>query len=79
MSDVDPLHTLTARERDVLELVAGGATNPEIAAHLSLAPGTVRNMVARLTVKLGVADRTQLALLAVRAGLGQSRRDSRSA
>jgi DNA-binding NarL/FixJ family response regulator len=72
MRDIDPTQTLTSRERDVLELLATGATNAEIAGALSLAEGTVRNAVARLTGKLGVADRTQLALLAVRAGLGQS-------
>lgn len=65
---------LTSRERDVLELLATGATNPEIATALSLAEGTVRNVVARITAKLGV-DRTQVALLALRAGLGNGYQD----
>ena len=61
---------LRPREWQVLGLLATGATNAEIATALSLAQGTVRNVVAHLTVKLGVADRTQAALLGARAGLG---------
>jgi DNA-binding NarL/FixJ family response regulator len=66
---------LRPREWDVLHLLAIGATNAEIADRLSLAEGTVRNVVARLTVKLGVVDRTQAALLASHAGLGRQYRD----
>lgn len=79
--DLRPLHPLASREThrlarlrprewEVLNLLATGATNAEIATSLSLAEGTVRNMVANVTIKLRVADRTQAALLAVREGLG---------
>ena len=65
----DSFGCLTAREHEVLRLLATGATNPEIARALTLSEGTVRNAVARVTCKLGVADRTQAALLGYRAGL----------
>jgi DNA-binding NarL/FixJ family response regulator len=61
--------TLTGREHDVLRLLATGATNAEIAGALALSEGTIRNAIARVTCKLGVADRTQAALLGYRAGL----------
>jgi DNA-binding NarL/FixJ family response regulator len=61
--------SLTARESDVFRLLATGATNADMARILELAEGTIRNVVARVTVKLRVADRTQAALLAYRAGL----------
>jgi DNA-binding NarL/FixJ family response regulator len=61
--------SLTTREREVLQLLATGATNAQIAGALGLSEGTIRNTVARLTCKLGLADRTQAALLAYRAGL----------
>jgi DNA-binding NarL/FixJ family response regulator len=62
--------SLSAREFDVLRLLATGATNAQMARTLNLSEGTIRNAIARLTRKLGVADRTQAALLASRAGLG---------
>jgi DNA-binding NarL/FixJ family response regulator len=61
--------TLTGREHDVLGLLATGATNAEIADALALSEGTIRNAIARVTCKLGVADRTQAALVGYRAGL----------
>jgi DNA-binding NarL/FixJ family response regulator len=64
------LARLRPREWEVLNLLATGATNAEIASSLNLAEGTVRNMVANMTIKLRVADRTQAALLAAREGLG---------
>jgi DNA-binding NarL/FixJ family response regulator len=60
---------LTTREFDVIRLLSTGATNAQMAAVLHLSEGTVRNAVARVTCKLGVADRTQAALLGYRAGL----------
>lgn len=60
---------LSERERDVLRLLARGLSNKDIAADLSLSQGTVRNHVSVIFQKLGVADRTQAALLAVRSGL----------
>ncbi len=60
---------LSERERDVLEALGLGLTNSEIAARLFLSEGTVRNYVSAVIGKLGVADRTQAAVLAVRHGI----------
>jgi DNA-binding NarL/FixJ family response regulator len=59
----------TERELQILQMVALGDSNPEIAAKLHLAPGTVRNYVSTILAKLGVSDRTQAAVVAVRSGL----------
>ena len=48
---------LSAREIEVMSLIAGGRTNGEIAAHLFLAEKTVKNHVRRIYSKLGVHDR----------------------
>lgn len=61
---------LTRREREVLELLAGGLRNKDIAARLHLSEKTVRNHVSTILGKLQVNDRTEAALLAVRHGLG---------
>lgn len=55
---------LSERERQVLRLLAEGATNREIAARLCITPGTVKNHVTSILGKLGVNDRTQAALKA---------------
>jgi DNA-binding NarL/FixJ family response regulator len=60
---------LSDREMEVLQLVAAGATNKEIAARLFLAEGTVKNHVTNILGKLGVRDRTQAALRARELGL----------
>lgn len=60
---------LTERERGVLRLLARGLTNADIAERLHLTEGTVRNYVSAVFAKLGVTDRTQAALLALRHGL----------
>ncbi len=57
---------LTPREKDVLRLIGTGANNREIAEALFLSEGTVKNHVTRLLGRLGVRDRTQAALLAVK-------------
>ncbi len=64
------LEMLTEREHDVLKLLAQGHSNSRIARELTLTEGTVRNYVSIILAKLNVADRTQAALLAQRAGLG---------
>ncbi len=60
---------LTAREREVLALVAAGLSNNEIAQRLVLSVGTVRLHVSNILAKLGAPNRTAAALIAVRHGL----------
>jgi NarL family two-component system response regulator LiaR len=60
---------LSARELEVLRLLSQGHTNAEIAEQLYLTRGTIRNYVSAILAKLGVEDRTQAAILAVRHGL----------
>src|SRR4051794_37833918 len=60
---------LTAREIDVLRLIAAGLSNADIAAQLHLSDGTVRNHVSAILARLDVDDRTQAAILAIRHGL----------
>lgn len=62
----DAVDGLTAREREVLSHVAEGLTNKEIARRLELSPATVKAHVERIIAKLGVADRTQAAVLVAR-------------
>jgi DNA-binding NarL/FixJ family response regulator len=61
---------LTGREIDVLQLVAKGLNNAEIAGQLHLSEGTVRNHISAILDKLGVSDRTQAAVIAIQHGLG---------
>jgi DNA-binding NarL/FixJ family response regulator len=61
--------SLSEREREVLSLLARGLSNADIAARLFLSEGTVRNYVSAIFVKLGVSDRTQAAVLALKYGL----------
>jgi DNA-binding NarL/FixJ family response regulator len=60
---------LTARETEVLRLLAQGQTNPQIARELVVSPGTVKNHVRDIIAKLGVSDRTQAAVRAMELGL----------
>jgi DNA-binding NarL/FixJ family response regulator len=60
---------LTAREVDVLRLIARGATNREIAAQLFLSEGTVKNHISRILNRTGLRDRTQAAIYARDHGL----------
>ncbi len=62
---------LTAREREVLDLVAAGRSNAQIAAALYLSPKTVRNNVSNVLTKLQVTDRAQAIVRAREAGLGR--------
>jgi DNA-binding NarL/FixJ family response regulator len=63
--DEPPVESLTAREVEVLQLVAKGAANKEIAAELSITERTARTHVSNILGKLGLASRTQAALWAV--------------
>ncbi|MGI9185018.1 MAG: response regulator [Solirubrobacteraceae bacterium] len=60
---------LTRREREVLALIVAGRSNKRIARELEIAEKTVKTHVGHVLAKLGVDDRTQAALLAVRSGL----------
>lgn len=68
-SGESPVQALTARERQVLGLVAGGFSNREIGEKLGIAPGTAKAHVERVIGKLGAADRTQAAVRGVALGL----------
>lgn len=59
---ITSLEPLTPREKDVLALVTQGLTNREIAEHLFLSEGTVRNVLSVIMDKLNVKNRTQLSL-----------------
>jgi DNA-binding NarL/FixJ family response regulator len=61
---------LTAREREILDLIAAGKNNQEIASQLYLSPKTVRNHISNIFTKLQVADRAQAIIRAREAGLG---------
>lgn len=61
---------LSDREREILDLMAQGRSNAEIASRLVLSPKTVRNHVSNVLNKLQVADRTEAAIRAREAGLG---------
>jgi DNA-binding NarL/FixJ family response regulator len=63
------LETLTDREREVLELVARGMSNAEVAEHLTISPATAKTHVAHLLTKLDARDRIQLVIIAYQSGL----------
>jgi len=71
-SYIDPtasIEQLTEREREILTLVARGASNRQIAENLYLTEGTVKNHMSNILGKLGVRDRTQAAFKAKELGL----------
>ncbi len=63
------LASLTRREKEVLTLIGQGLSNATIAQNLSISPDTVKSHVRAVLEKLGVSDRTQAAVFAVRANL----------
>ena len=60
---------ITAREREVLALVATGMSNTEIARRLAISPATTKTHVSHLLAKLNARDRVHLVILAYQAGL----------
>lgn len=67
--DEGPLDRLTPREREVLVLIGRGFPNKRIARELDVSEKTIKTHVGHVLAKLGVTDRTQAAVFAVRAGL----------
>jgi DNA-binding NarL/FixJ family response regulator len=67
-----PFPELTEREREILELIAQGRSNGDIASRLVLSQKTVRNNVSNIFTKLRVADRAQAIVRAREAGLGRT-------
>ncbi|WP_077622892.1 response regulator [Sediminibacillus massiliensis] len=65
-ADSKPRHSLTPREMDILQQIGEGRSNKEISAELALSVGTVKNHISQLLDKLGLRDRTQLAIYAIR-------------
>ena len=63
--------TLTEREREILEAIASGLANKEIADKLSISERTVKNHITNIFKKIDVHDRTQAALFAIREGLAK--------
>ncbi|MEV5410982.1 response regulator transcription factor [Thermopolyspora sp. NPDC052614] len=66
---VKGMERLTTREREVLQLVATGLSNEEIAAHLVISNATVKTHVSRVMTKLAARDRAQLVVFAYESGL----------
>lgn len=68
-------HQLSVRERDVLRLIGGGATNSQIAEQLAISGSTVRTHLQHILDKLGLENRNQAVLYAIRTGLVTAQED----
>jgi pimeloyl-ACP methyl ester carboxylesterase/DNA-binding CsgD family transcriptional regulator len=66
--------SLTVREREILDLIAEGLDNAQIAARLAVSEKTVRNNITHIFDKIGVENRSKAIILARESGLGQGRR-----
>ncbi|MBB6217172.1 DNA-binding NarL/FixJ family response regulator [Anaerosolibacter carboniphilus] len=62
----DRIHLLSDREKDIIQCIGAGMNNKEIADHLFLSEGTVRNHISHMLEKLNLRDRTQLAIFAIK-------------
>lgn len=71
MPGASPASALTEREREILEAIAGGMANKEIADKLSISERTVKNHITNIFKKIDVHDRTQAAIFAIREGLAK--------
>lgn len=71
--DESLLSNLTVREIEILDLIATGATNKEIADQLYISIGTVKNHVSRILAGINARDRVAAAIIAIKHGLGSDR------
>jgi DNA-binding NarL/FixJ family response regulator len=69
IADTTPLNMLTARERDVLKLIAEGLSNQEIAGRLVISEGTVKTHVSRILAKLALRDRIHAVIYVYQSGI----------
>ncbi|MGH2931091.1 MAG: response regulator transcription factor, partial [Solirubrobacteraceae bacterium] len=70
VDELDSLKQLSARELEVLRLIARGFENAEIADALNISPRTAKNHVSSILAKLGLPSRVQAAVYAVKRGVG---------